>query len=346
MTEFFVSSWLPPFLSSVGWTLMIKIHTHWHTHIHRDRQTDRDDLGKLFTSFWLCTLLVSSFRQSSLTWSQTTNLPKGIQRQRKQSVPRFGMHTSAQRRCRRHFRLRALKRAHVWARGRHVGHATKWQWGGKATSIQSSRCLPGEVSHTQICLPRSWSIKMAWIDASDKAETVAEPVNVFVLLLFKKKIVKFSSSFFITYLMCFGSGFLLVFCLGFLVVFLRGKGWCWWLLIIHFIYLLRALSLFSAPFVRCLAHCSRGGLELAVWVRVRFLSPFSSSLGLHGHRPVTSPLVINETCWWLPPLPIIVHNHSGDCGVTLGLVPLFPHLLGSRPRQYLFDLNKILFKTK
>ena len=121
-----------------------------------------------------------------------------------------------------------------------------------------------------------------------------------------------------------------------------GKGYavgCWWLLIIHFIYLLRALSLFSTPFVRCLAHCSRGGLDLAVWVRVRFLSPFSSRLRLHGHRPVTSPVVINETCWWLLPLPILVQNHSGDCSVTVGLVPLFPHLLGSRPRRYLFGDN-------
>ena len=44
------------------------------------------------------------------------------------------------------------------------------------------------------------------------------------------------------------------------------------------------------------------------------------------------PLTMNKTLQRLTPLPVFMHNHSGvdSYSVTLGIVSLFPYLLGSR----------------
>ena len=47
---------------------------------------------------------------------------------------------------------------------------------------------------------------------------------------------------------------------------------------------------------------------------------------------VILPLTMNKILQRLTPLPIFMHNHSGvdSHSVTLGIISLFPYLLGSR----------------
>ena len=70
-----------------------------------------------------------------------------------------------------------------------------------------------------------------------------------------------------------------------------------------------------------------------------------SKITICPHRLATLPLAINETLKYLPSLPILMQNHSGNDSIVLGIVSpwdLHPHLYPSRDNSALKKSNKRL----